>query len=488
MIPYILITFSEFKNLFRNKNIYFYLKFFLGNAFIFSLTYISIRHYYLNYFFKFILNFIHIYYFSSFLFLFFLYKIIKIFIIIHNYNIIEHNQNFEGKDSICIIIPTHSPDIFIEETIIKLLKVFNKNQIYLIENGESILEYNLKDNIQKYNINYEFISNKSKMYAINHSLEKIKYKYDYCLITDDDTHINENFHIDLNIFNNYSGIGFSVRTMNKNIIQKLISLEYLSHFFYKSLSYKVEYLNGCCSLWKINDIYNIFKKSPVNDLLKSGEDSINGILINYCDLKIKHDFHNFFTTNVPEFLFYEKLKTRGFNSSSFYYQRNFRWYRNGFLKMIIKLFLLKNNQTFSYYFNKIFSFIIIFFILIIYSQLIILIKVFYNYIFIFLIFIFIFIIINNFFLYIKFKNTENHFNLFIIFFYPFFIVFISLLKFLSVLACISYYFPLYFNFTLIKRFYEIRRGNIKQNIIEENNNEIILEEIECDKVEIVIIE
>ena len=34
----------------------------------------------------------------------------------------------------------------------------------------------------------------------------------------------------------------------------------------------------------------------------------------------------------------------------------------------------------------------------------------------------------------------------------------------------------------------LRWGNIKQNIIEENNNEIILEEIECDKVEVVIIE
>tara|TARA_B100001971_G_scaffold62751_1_gene57762 strand:+ start:1565 stop:3145 length:1581 start_codon:yes stop_codon:yes gene_type:complete len=34
----------------------------------------------------------------------------------------------------------------------------------------------------------------------------------------------------------------------------------------------------------------------------------------------------------------------------------------------------------------------------------------------------------------------------------------------------------------------LRWGNIKQNIVEENNNEIILEEIECDKVEVVIIE
>tara|TARA_B100001013_G_scaffold275289_1_gene175776 strand:+ start:4253 stop:5695 length:1443 start_codon:yes stop_codon:yes gene_type:complete len=474
MIPFILITFAEFKYLFKIKNKVFFLKLIFGNFFIFILTYISIKYYYSIDILRILKKHIDIQYFSLFLILIFIFKLIKNFFIFRNNNNRDNNRDnniFEGKDGICIIIPTHSPNILIEATIEELLTVFNKNQIYIIENGESILEYNLNQNIKKYNINYEFISNKSKMYAINHCLNQIKDNYDYCLITDDDTTINKNFYIDLDIFNNYSGIGFSVKTINNNLIQKLISLEYLSHFFYKSLSNNVEYLNGCCSLWKIKDIYNIFKRSPSNDLLKSGEDSINGILINYCDLKMKQNFDNFFITNVPDSLFYGELKSRGFNSSSFYYQRNFRWYRNGFFKMIIKLFLLKNNKNFFYYLNKGFSFIIIFLILILYSQLIILINLFHNYIFIFFILVFIFIIINNFFLYIKFKNTDNSFDLFLIFLFPFYVFFICFLKYLAVIACITYYFPLFFHFSIIKRFNDIRYEN--------NKEKEIIDEIPC---------
>lgn len=477
MIPYLLVTLDDILKIKKHHII----KLLVSNFFFYSLTYITINIYYFN-------NIINkLYELINFYIINFFFIIIFIFLSLKNLYILKKKESNLKKDKnyedICIIIPTYSPTNNIEITLVNLLKIFNKDNIYIIENGKN-QEKKIKNMlIKKYKVNYFYLNKKSKMCAINHGLSLIKDKFKYCLLLDDDTIINNNFYIDLNIFNNYSGVGFSINTNNNNLFNKLITLEYLIYFYNKSFQKECEYLNGCCSMWKVDDIYNIFKNSPNIDLLDSGEDSINGILVNFCNLKLKHSFDNFFTTSIPDNIIFNSIsKNSGYNSKSFYQQRNFRWYRNGFIKMIIKIFLSKKHIIFY----KIFFLLFICFF---YSILFNFLKIFKFYILSFLIYFILYLILISFMYYIKFKNTEQHFNFYIIIFYPFYFLMTTLLKVLSVIGCITYYLPLNLNKKLINRFYEIKKQNQEQEKIEikinkkEDEKSIERYEIEMDEVQ-----
>ena len=512
MIPYLIISIKEFKNIICCKYSFLRYLFVLFWYFILTLVCYGIYYYQLwnfegvfgshlweeNYFWDISISASVL---SGLIIFMTTYVFKAIFIGINSELTGEEEMKEEYKNNICILIACHNSNEVIDSTLRSIIKHFNGEQVYVCDNNkhkELMGNEKLTKSIcEKYNVNYNYINIPNKTNSIRTVLEKIKDKYKYSILLDDDTLLGEKFCLKEDWFlkdERLAGIAFGIRMKDRsNIINRLVDYGYLLFSYNKYVQNLAtnKFICGIGGIWKSKIIYDILKINPADgSILPFGEDGWNGLIARLNGYRIKQDMQNFVESYCPTNIFYtpkDFLLNRkcisGYDSSNLWKQRSLRWYRSSILRIIPEIYTIitynayvDGDSLFKIILRNIYYRAIIWWslTLIYFSAIMPLLLVNYaydplRYFFIHSSLIFMSILSNIFIKYIIFRNRSDlHVGFDVILLSPFFRMYISLMRAVGFLGTMLYYLP----FKSSLRIFSCHK--IKKELIEKENNEIEL--------------
>lgn len=444
----------------------------------------------------------------SFIFIFLFFYFIKSLLINVPKELNEKHKihdNFRKK--IAILIACHNSQDVIEDTLESIVRHFPENQVFVCDNNKhknmSLNEKKTQSICKKYKVNYNYINIPNKTNAIRIILKKfIIGVYEYTILLDDDTLFAKKFCPKEDWFlddNKLAGIGFSIRMKNTNfLIQRLVDYEYLMwsyNKFCKNYSTN-KMICGIAGIWRTNIIYSILKINPAGSILPFGEDGWNGLISRLNGYKIKQDFQNFVYSFCPTKYYFDYndffgnkiCNISGYDATNLWKQRSLRWYRSSIMRFseFYTLFYNvsddKDNLLKKILSNIYYRFIILWSYMLIYIAIsvpFLLIKVVnnpYNYLVLHT-----FLILSSFItnIYVRLvvfqKRDDCKVGYDVIFFYPFFLIYTTILKSVGFYGTVFYYFPFKFKLRLLTFFqFKDNIDNIPKPMIKEEGIEIII--------------
>jgi len=409
---------------------------------------------------------------------------------------------------IAVLIACHNSEDILPNTLKNLLYTFLPEQIYIADNNNSPepMNTNTIDVCNEYNVNYNYHPIGNKGNALNKTLDVINKKYKYILTLDDDTLLPEDFSPNKDFFDDekVSSVGFGIKIKDKNTLsEKMADFEYKLNSLrdYVKNDTTNFFIIGIAGLWRREIFHKIISINPtaVKDRFcgktldcyeaPHGEDSYNGLISRLLGYKQMMDLNNFVETYAPPRFFYSYddifCNTKcisGYNSLNHYSQRALRWYRSHLSRLPYETFLFftynccsKNDnlktkifKQIKYRFEFIWKNLIIYFTITLFMNMIGLIlngffmKWVYIHVFSFILGVFSNSITN----YIIFRNRPDlQVGKLVILLYPFFTTYVTLCRLAGFFGAITFHIPFrtpfYFSFL-----YQIKKDVEKQEDVE----------------------
>ena len=404
---------------------------------------------------------------------------------------IKKNEIFISE--IAVLIACHNSEDVLPHTIKNILYTFKPEQIYIADNNNSIEPTNskTKDICDKYHANYQYHPIGNKGNALNKTIDVIDKKYKYILTLDDDTLLPPDFSPNNEFFNDkrISSIGFGIKIKDKTTLsEKMADFEYKLNSLrdYVKNDTTNFFIIGIAGLWRRKIFHEIIAINPT--AVKStifgksigcyeaphGEDSYNGLISRMLGYKQKMDLDNFVETYAPPRFFYNcndiMCKTQnisGYNSFSHYSQRALRWYRSQLTRLPYEFFLfftfdastngnglfMNTYMQIKYRYNFIWKYMLMYFAVALFINVFLLA---YNGLYIEWILLHIAIYVfgvfsNTIINYVIFRNRPDlQIEKIVIFTYPIFTTYVTICRLIGILGAITFHIPFrtpfYFSF------------------------------------------
>lgn len=237
----------------------------------------------------------------------------------------------EKTNDIALIIPCHKAGDIIKDTLEAALKVFEPQNIFVIDNGNSSEPLDNTNLIcEELGINYKWVSVGSKVAAI-YVGAKITKNYKYVMQIDDDVFLNEDmsFPVDENTDCIAYMISADSHRGNKNIIHHLQDMEYKHGGIIRGYQGSPMFAHGAISLWNRLTLINVLEN---HQMYKISDDWFTGYTCNAMGYNITVCDRNFVKTDVPSNLFF-KSRQGGYGNATLFSQRFGRWYRTRIIQM-----------------------------------------------------------------------------------------------------------------------------------------------------------
>jgi len=373
------------------------------------------------------------------------------------------------KNNIAILIACHNSSDIIEETLKSIVVHFDPQHVFVCDNnktsdmGENEIETHRL--CETNGVNYNYINVPNKTNAIRTVLKEIKHHYEYVILLDDDTLMADTFCLKEDWFlkdKKLAGIGFGIRMKHTtSLLQRCVDAEYLYWSYNKHMKNFAtnKFICGIGGIWKTDIIYDILSINPSDgSIFPFGEDGWNGTISRLNGYKIRQDMQNFVYSQCPTNLLFNSSDDciSGYDSTTLWKQRALRWYRSCNMRIIPELYsFLTFNASIegdsmtkkilrNIYYRGIITWS---FVLIYYSAIMPLLLA--NYIFeprLYLVIhstlILMTIISGLFVRYIIFRNRGDcHIGFDVIFAYPFYIMYVTIMKMFGFIGTLFYYFP-----------------------------------------------
>jgi len=274
--------------------------------------------------------------------------------------------DLENLNKTAILITCHNSEDVIKYTIEQALYTFLPEQIYIADNNntEEPVSTDMKDICNQYKVNYLYFPVGCKGNAIKGSLNIIDNKYQYILTLDDDTLLPTNFNPDFKYFDDekVSSIGFGIKMKCKDTLsERFGDFEYKlnSLRFYTQNYITNKFIIGIAGIWKRDILHYISHHNPTSikskfcgkelNIYESpyAEDSFNGLINRLLGYKQKMDINNFVESYAPPKFYFnindlicKSSNISGYNSLNHYAQRALRWYRSVNVRMPVEIYLL----------------------------------------------------------------------------------------------------------------------------------------------------
>ena len=275
-------------------------------------------------------------------------------------------ESFRNK--ISILIACYNAEDIIEKTIQHIIVHFPGESIYIADNNRTKQPPNNKTReiCEKYGANYYYVPRPSKTNALNTVVHFIDKKYKYVIALDDDTLLQDTFCPSEKFFledDRVAGVGFGLSIdSRKSFVERCVNLEYTLFAwdrYCKNVSSSL-FMSGAAGLWR-TDLFKVaLKYNPAGKQLPYGEDGWNGVIMRMNNYKFKQDFQNFLKSYTPDTLYFGinefkcgKSSIGGFGATNLFKQRALRWYRSGTVKLLNDAFSIftmdasnRNNSIF----------------------------------------------------------------------------------------------------------------------------------------------
>lgn len=494
MIPFIFVTWSEFKKVFTCKyKPIVYLKLFFLYSIYGSIIYYLINHPFL-YFENINLNSIDfIFLMSTLIFINFILR--ALFVRLPN-KLKENeviDENFRNNTS--ILIPCHNSHYIIEDTIISCIKHYNPENIYIVENDNHPEPKILNTQViaEKYKVNYYYIPRGNKANAMKIALNDIHTKY--CITLDDDTILPDNFVPKEDYFLNddrVAGVSFLIRMRYQdNILRQLVDEDYkmYGYFNYTKNYSTIPFIVGIGGIWKTELFKLATEINPADDIVPYGNDGYEGMVLRLNNYKMKQDLQNYVLSYCPDRLFFSfqeflciEDNMSGYGATNIWKQRSLRWFRSSYAKFFINLYLLftyyskgKNicdtiYQNIHYRIHSLYSLLLsllgIYIPINIYFNFTNIIDYLYLHLGLYIVGLLI-MIISRLFLFRKRPDLLPKYKSIVL--YPLFTTYIMLIRTCAFIGVLTFYLPVYLNFTFCNCC-RYNQNNIKNIMINRINN------------------
>ena len=231
-----------------------------------------------------------------------------------------------------LVIPAYKAANVLPETIEAALKVFKKEQIYIIANGNNPTPLdNTADVCKRYGVHHAWVPIGSKITAEFVGIALTR-KYKYIMLIDDDVHIPSNLPLVTDrIAGNVKCIGYTIKSTGPNgakgtLINQCQDMEYKMAGLSRVWSGKwgsATFPHGAIILWEREALQNLFNVHPGYVI---SEDWYFGHCARASGYRIDFCSQVFVETETPPFLFKASGSARGgFGEMTVYKQRHYRW-------------------------------------------------------------------------------------------------------------------------------------------------------------------
>lgn len=243
-------------------------------------------------------------------------------------------DDVESRDAsqTALIIPAYKAASVLPETIIAALKVFRKEQIFVVANGNNPTPLDDTANVcKRFGVNHAWVPIGSKITAefVGVSLTR---KYKYIMLIDDDVHLPANLPLVTHrITGNTKCIGYTIKSTGANgargtLIQQCQDMEYKASGLGRTFSGKygsATFPHGAIILWERECLQNLFNVHPGFVI---SEDWYFGHCARASGCRIQFCSQVFVETETPPALFKSSSAARGgFGEMTVFKQRFYRW-------------------------------------------------------------------------------------------------------------------------------------------------------------------
>lgn len=243
-------------------------------------------------------------------------------------------DDVESRDAseTALIIPAYKAANVLPETIMAALKIFKKEQVYVIANGNAPEPMdNTADVCKEYGVNHAWVPIGSKITAEFVGVA-LTHKYKYIMLIDDDVHLPPNLPLVTHRINEQTKcIGYTIKSTGANgargtLIQQCQDMEYKASGLGRTFSGKYgssTFPHGAIILWDRECLQNLFNVHPGFVI---SEDWYFGHCARASGCRIQFCSQVFVETETPPALFKSSSAARGgFGEMTVYKQRFYRW-------------------------------------------------------------------------------------------------------------------------------------------------------------------
>lgn len=375
----------------------------------------------------------------------------------------EITTNSDTIDDIHVIIPAHKANETIKGNIGHLVDLFHYN-IWIAENdGKPEENEFLKELCQKYQIHYVHYDIANKTNALYLTAKIIREKYPTCkniILLDDDTVLPSNFFVRHDLLKEETTAGYccciGIKKNEKfNLIEHWVDWEYRTiSFRNRARNYQtLKFLHGIICVYRLDAFLEIFRFNPcLPHGLPFGEDAFAGVSTRMLGYQMKQDNLNTVLTYCPNqlFSFWKGGREQGYGASSLFKQRALRWYLSWPRRLFHEISLFISYDTGTWFGNILYRVDCLWYVFILYVS-IIWMHFFQKIIFgdfSFSSFSYVrigFMIVSILSCYLRFfimnEQEKKNVNPWVLFTFPFFLLFILFLYGVSFLLSIFYYIP-----------------------------------------------
>jgi len=285
----------------------------------------------------------HIQYgFLIFIMLEFFYTSLPVILYKRKYTQSKSNQNTnQNTNNIGLLIPCHNAQKVLPKTLQNALKIFKRENIYIIDNGnsDSPPSTETRDICVQHGVRYVWVPEGSKISSIYVGAKIMK--HDFVMQIDDDVLLNEEMIFPINDETHCLAymISASSHDGKKNMLHHLQDMEYKHSGIIKGFQSWVGstmFAHGAISLWRRMTLIEILEK---HTLYPISDDWFTGFKANELGYKIDVCDKNFSETDAPNTLFTTSRKS-GYGNATLFSQRFSRWYITRFIQIIYMLYYI----------------------------------------------------------------------------------------------------------------------------------------------------